>query len=138
MAHLVKATRAVLRVLPSPRPVSLVAIGRARPALALPVSGKITSFVSTPRFVSSTSTRESIIDPKNPSEPVEAPKVLRTPASINEAEYHKLADSFMEALLARLEGLEETRSDIDVEYSVCFPGPSFSKHELTVYDRAAS
>ena len=120
MAHLVRATRAVLRGLSSPR---LMTIGRARPVLTLQVSGKITNCVSTPRFVSSTPNQ--LQEPRG--EAGEGPNVLRTPAKINEAEFHKLADSFMYDLLAGLEELEEKRTDVFVEYSVCFPAPWFPK-----------
>jgi frataxin len=34
--------------------------------------------------------------------------------------YHELADEFIEDLVEKLEGLQETREDIDVEYSVSF------------------
>lgn len=42
-----------------------------------------------------------------------------TPADISPEEYHQLANGFFEELTASLENLQESREDVDVEYSVC-------------------
>lgn len=40
-----------------------------------------------------------------------------TPADISPEEYHQLANGFFEELTASLENLQESREDVDVEYS---------------------
>jgi len=34
-------------------------------------------------------------------------------------EYHLVSDAYMDTILARLEQLQESREDVDVEFSVC-------------------
>lgn len=41
------------------------------------------------------------------------------PAKITDGEYHELADEYIEGLLAEYEKMQDNRTDIDVEYSVC-------------------
>ncbi|KAF2272906.1 Frataxin [Westerdykella ornata] len=48
------------------------------------------------------------------SEPSERPTV---PTDISSAEYNQRADEFLDALLAKIEQMQETRPEIDVEYS---------------------
>jgi hypothetical protein len=45
-------------------------------------------------------------------------KTVTAPAPISEAEYHQLADAFMEELVAKLEKLQEQHPDMEVEHSV--------------------
>ncbi|KAH9995159.1 mitochondrial chaperone Frataxin [Xylariaceae sp. FL0662B] len=48
-----------------------------------------------------------------------SPEVLKTikPAPMSDAEYHELADDYLEMLLLKYEELQDERGDIDVEYS---------------------
>lgn len=57
----------------------------------------------------STSTRRLDASPPKPSEP--------EPISIDQ--YHRLADHYIDTLVAKLEELQEERRDVDCEYSVC-------------------
>jgi hypothetical protein len=42
-------------------------------------------------------------------------------------EYHQLSDAYMDALVSKLEQLQEQREDVDVEFSVTIsPSPSQS------------
>lgn len=49
------------------------------------------------------------------SEPSERPTV---PTDISTAEYNQHADEFLDSLLAKIEKMQETRPEIDIEYSV--------------------
>lgn len=41
------------------------------------------------------------------------------PANITIEEYHKFSDAYMEALVDKFEALQEEKTEIDCEYSVC-------------------
>jgi frataxin len=41
------------------------------------------------------------------------------PAKITDAEFHELADQYIEEILAKYEDMQDDGKDIDVEYSVC-------------------
>lgn len=43
------------------------------------------------------------------------------PAKITDGEFHELADEYIENLLVEYEKMQDARTDIDVEYSVCCP-----------------
>lgn len=68
-------------------------------------------------------------DAENPapkqSEDIEQPT---TPTDISIEEYNQRADEYLDELVSRLEAEQETRPDVDVEYSVCLgvrlPGDS--------------
>lgn len=49
------------------------------------------------------------------SEPHDQPKQATT---ISEDEFHKLADAYLEEVLARVEKMQEAEEGIDIEYSV--------------------
>ncbi|KAK4121837.1 Frataxin [Parathielavia appendiculata] len=103
----VQTTKVARTVLPA---ISAVpALLHAAPRLSLPLPGR--------RLVSSSASRSGITpDDKAPKNP-ETPPVTRTPADITDAEYHTIADDYMEKLLNHLEALQDTREDVDVEYS---------------------
>ncbi|KAK4225817.1 hypothetical protein QBC38DRAFT_482109 [Podospora fimiseda] len=76
--------------------------------------------IAMPRFVSNSADRQNVKTPDNkPVEPktVEMPEVIKTPADITEAEYHTIADEFMERALHHFEDLQDARSDVDVEFN---------------------
>jgi frataxin len=52
------------------------------------------------------------------------PKVPKTPANITDAEYHTIADEYLDRLLSRLEEIQDEREEVDVEYSVRYQLPS--------------
>lgn len=51
------------------------------------------------------------------------PRKTHTPTPISDAQYHLLADQYIDALVSRLEEIQELREDLDCEYSV-LPSPS--------------
>ncbi|OIW27796.1 Frataxin [Coniochaeta ligniaria NRRL 30616] len=74
------------------------------------------------RFLSSTAPRQIAILPDGAKEPAnEADKPTKTdnlaPTEITEAQYHQLADEYLEAILNKFEELQDSREDVDVEYS---------------------
>jgi frataxin len=73
------------------------------------------------------------------SEKPEAPKTATTslePANIEIEEFHKLADEYLDTLIAKLEQLQEEREEVDVEYSVCSLPPR--THRVGLAARKAS
>lgn len=81
------------------------------------------------RYISSTTTRQIAILPdgsKEPANKADEPSTTtnHTPTEITEAQYHELADEYLEAILNKFEELQDTREDVDVEYSVTNPCPS--------------
>lgn len=58
-------------------------------------------------------------DSENPQpKKVEAsPPVPKTPAPLEDSEYHEVADEYLDIVLAKLEDVAEKRPDVDVEYS---------------------
>lgn len=58
-------------------------------------------------------------DPKpKESEPVHH---LKDPTPISDEEFHERAEALLEEICAKMEAMQESRDDIDAEYSVCFP-----------------
>jgi frataxin len=52
------------------------------------------------------------------------------PAELTVAEYNELADAYMDAVVEKMEQLQEERDDVDVEYSVRYPISSNSVSTL--------
>ncbi|KAK3990756.1 hypothetical protein QBC44DRAFT_264242 [Cladorrhinum sp. PSN332] len=80
----------------------------------------LSSSIATPRFISNSTVRKNIRTPDNkPVEPktVGMPEVIKTPADVTETEYHTIADELMERALHHFEELQDTRSDMDVEFN---------------------
>lgn len=78
--------------------------------------------IPTRRFLSSSSSLKGITPdnkPRDSSGIEKSPKPATKPADITTAEYHRLADEYLDALLSRLEELQDEREDVDVEYQVC-------------------
>lgn len=78
------------------------------------------------RTISSTAARGIAILPdgaKQPANKTDEPSktVDLTPTQITEAQYHQLADDYLEAILNKFEELQDSREDVDVEYSVTVP-----------------
>jgi frataxin len=58
-------------------------------------------------------------DAENPQPKDSEPNEEATAAAnISYEEYHQLADYYLEELVAKLEEMQETRSDLEVEYAV--------------------
>jgi frataxin len=70
------------------------------------------------RQISNSAARNVITPDGQNLENVEPTKVTMTAAELTDAEYHALADTYMDNLLIRLEELQDQREDVDVEYSV--------------------
>ncbi|EGS23058.1 mitochondrial frataxin-like protein [Thermochaetoides thermophila DSM 1495] len=83
------------------------------------LKASITIPIPTRRFLSSSSSLKGITPdnkPRDSSGIEKSPKPATKPADITTAEYHRLADEYLDALLSRLEELQDEREDVDVEY----------------------
>ena len=76
--------------------------------------------IPTMRFISISPDRKGITPDDKPPAPkdVDIPPVVRTAADITDDVYHSVADEYMDRLVTHLEGIQDQREDIDVEYSV--------------------
>jgi frataxin len=91
------------------------------------------------RSISSTTSRQISILPDGNKEPANkadepAKTVNHAPTEITEAQYHQLADEYLEAILNKFEELQDNREDVDVEYSVTSPlflTPVSTSHRCT-------
>ncbi|KAK3683366.1 Frataxin-like domain-containing protein [Podospora appendiculata] len=127
MVHpsLAKAARAASRGLPTAR-IARVS-SRSSPATttssllprASPFVPARAAVVSTPRFISTSSSRTGITPDNAPPKPKDAhtPEVLKTPVALTDHEYHAVADEYLNRLVSHLEDLQDKREDVDVEYS---------------------
>ncbi len=79
--------------------------------------------LTTRRFISNSSVRQAITPDAKAPKAAETPEVVKTPADINESDFHTVADEYLDKLLSRLEQLQDEREDVDVEYSVRHPTP---------------
>jgi hypothetical protein len=79
-----------------------------------------------------TALRQAITpDSSTPSPPSTSSSPVAAPANISLEEYHELADSYLDRLVSKLEGLSEQREDVDVEYSVHLIFSFFTAGKLT-------
>lgn len=88
----------------------------------LPVLLTHTAVPSTHRTLSlSAPFRKGIMpDTESPAkEPPASPEPTYGAIELSEAEYHDLADEYLEGVLTQFEALQDTREDIDIEFSVC-------------------
>jgi frataxin len=101
----------------------------------------VSSYVSTSRAFSTSKPSFKGLSPEseNPT-PKEAESHNPTagPADISIEKFHDLADEYMNALIEKLEQLQEEDEDVDCEYSVClYPLPHQSsypnKHKTSRY-----
>ncbi|POS76532.1 frataxin [Diaporthe helianthi] len=92
-----------------------------RRAVAAPTTRAILPFVATqPRFISngSSQNRGILPDSDNPAPPnVQDDAVKPTPADLTDAEYHEVADNYLEVILSELENLADKNEAVEVEYS---------------------
>ncbi|KAK3370848.1 hypothetical protein B0T24DRAFT_531954 [Lasiosphaeria ovina] len=90
----------------------------AAPSFPHPVA-RPPSAVVTPRFISNSPQRKGITPDDKPPQPkdVDLSPVIKTPAVITDSEYHSVADEYLERLVSHLEDIQDTREDVDVEYS---------------------
>ncbi|KAK0740429.1 hypothetical protein B0T18DRAFT_482356 [Schizothecium vesticola] len=110
--NLIRTARSASRALQATRNVGVAGLGPARLPLSRP-----TFIPTTPRPFTTSTPRLGITPDDTPPKNVETPDLVRTAAVITDAEYHAVADEFMDRLLSHLEGLEEKTEDLDVEYS---------------------
>lgn len=81
------------------------------------------------RFLSTNSSRNRGIlpDSDDPAPPnVQDDGVKAIPANLTDAEYHEVADTYLEVILAELETLADKNESIEVEYSVRTPLPFYN------------
>lgn len=74
------------------------------------------------RFISTTRQYNIAILPDRDTKPKEADPspISFAAADITEAEYHQLADEYLETLLNKFEELQDAREDVDVEFTVSY------------------
>lgn len=78
-------------------------------------------FTTKSRFLSTTpsQTRGILPDSDDPLPPnVQDDDVKPVPANLTDAEYHEVADTYLEVILSELETLADKNESIEVEYSV--------------------
>lgn len=121
-ASLVRASRVASRALRS------AATPRAalRP-LSVPSHSILRQVSSSRNLSQSAPLRKGIMpDAESPSsakEPVPSPEPTYGVVELSEPEYHEIADEYLEGVLTQFEALQDTREDIDIEFSVCSPRP---------------
>lgn len=106
----------------SPQVNCLARVGASRVLTSPTTRGPIsfTAIISAKRFISATSVRCMGILPESdrPSPEKSAePVVTVAAANITEAEFHQLADEYLETVLSKFEELQDAREDVDVEFS---------------------
>lgn len=95
----------------------------AVPALVTPAARLLRSFSTSPAPAKGILPHSD--DPAPPN--VQASDAKAVPAPLTDAEYHEVADAYLEVILSRLEELAEKDEGVDVEYSVrnfTLPPPS--------------
>ncbi|KAL2265789.1 hypothetical protein VTJ83DRAFT_6889 [Remersonia thermophila] len=115
-----KLTRVAARGLHSARAARAARPGVIAPAALhpLPRPAQPGCHAAAPRRCLSQSAVSRGITPDNkPSKQAVETPVTRTPAALTTNEYHAVANDYLDRLLSRLEELQDTREDIDVEFS---------------------
>lgn len=99
----------------------------AAPRTALrPLSGLLTHSIQHPAatqrsFSLCATLRKGIMpDTESPAKQAPAsPEPTYGAVELSEAEFHDIADEYLEGVLTQFEALQDTREDIDIEFSVC-------------------
>lgn len=81
---------------------------------------------SKPRYLSSTANRPAAAPQANDAVSSNSDKGFSVVA-LGEDQYHGLADEYLDNLLTKLEDLQDSRTDVDVEYSVSPATRSFGR-----------
>ncbi|KAK0634364.1 hypothetical protein B0T17DRAFT_481586 [Bombardia bombarda] len=84
------------------------------------LSPSLPTTATAPSRFFSTSPKHNGITPDNaPPKPRDdiTPEVTKTAAEITDSEYHTVADEYLERLVSHLEDIQDSREDVDVEYS---------------------
>lgn len=115
-ANMINLPRTAARVARTAAPRTTTQLARV---VATPVGRLVTGV----RSISATTPSRIAILPdggKQPANKADEPSNTENlaPAEITEAQYHQLADDYLEAILNKFEELQDTREDVDVEYSV--------------------
>jgi frataxin len=81
-----------------------------------------------PRFLSTTRPSLKGLSPETdnpqPREPeAHVSESASGPAEITTEQFHEVADQYLDALIEKLEALQEEAEEVDVEYSVSAPTP---------------
>jgi hypothetical protein len=116
VSSLVGAKQARQPLLRSSRQLRLAPAGKPSPTRQLPTARRFSLIAAHFRGI-----LPETEDPQ-PPEPAEHHSPL-TPADLTDKEYHELADQYLDRMLTTLEELQDSREDIDVEYSVGFQLP---------------
>jgi frataxin len=115
--HLAKTAQLVARGLQTAR-IARAAVPRL--SSASPGFKVYPAAIAAPKFISSSPNLNGITPDDEPPKPKDlaTPEVVRAPAEITDNEYHNIADEYLDRLLHHLEDLQDSREDVDVEYSV--------------------
>lgn len=101
-----------------------------RRAVAAPTTRSLSvPLMTRSRFLSTNSSRNRGIlpDSDDPAPPnVQDDGIKAIPANLTDAEYHEVADTYLEVILSELETLADKNESIEVEYSVRPPLPFYN------------
>ncbi|KAJ5037958.1 uncharacterized protein L3040_006834 [Drepanopeziza brunnea f. sp. 'multigermtubi'] len=115
LSKLLRSARGLSTTVRSPSRLR-TSIPRAITAQANPQSFTPASPFSTTQFLAKGLSPESA-DPAPKEAESESYTTASAPADITAEEYHELADAYLDALIEKLETLQEEREEVDVEYS---------------------
>jgi len=127
LSKLVRGSRTSIRPLASQSSSAAIRASMLRPAI-LPIAMHVSraSSIQGPRFFSSTRPSLKGLSPESenpqptPREPEHnVTESVSGPADITIEQFHEVADAYLEALIEKLEELQEETEEVDVEYSVC-------------------
>ncbi|KAF9878778.1 frataxin [Colletotrichum karsti] len=123
-SSITKLSRAVARTLRTSTPV----LPRRSPALLSVTKPAATVVAARKLFTTSAVATRGIMPDTDDPQVKETPKeeVKRSVVELSDAEYHELADQYLETVVTKLEDLQDAREGVDVEYaagvlSVTFP-----------------
>ena len=125
LSKLIRSSSRSIRPLVSRSSSTAIRSSLLRPAV-LPIAthGYRASSIPAPRFFSTTRPSLKGLSPEtdNPQPKESESHVTASgPADITIEQFHEVADDYLNALIEKLEELQEETEEVDVEYSVCPP-----------------
>jgi frataxin len=137
LSKIVRSSRQSIRPLAA-RSSSTAIGGSVLHRAALPISNQSiwTTSIQAPRFFSTTRPFLKGLSPEteNPQpKEAEAHGTVAGPADITIEKYNEIADEYLNALIEKLEELQEETEEVDVEYSVCALLIAFFEKRIGVF-----
>ncbi len=86
-------------------------------SLSAAAAARFASSSSSSSSTDTTSTATATATSSSPPLSAYTPQITREPAPLADAEYHTLADAYLDRLLGHLEDLQDAREDVDVVYA---------------------